>query len=509
MFGLILNWFRSLFNHSRQNRQRREIERQNEQNKNVVEHHDAPVEAYISKGHSENIIVSGNNKEIRDRVCCSAAYNAFQVGEGVVILHCGNSGLESLLLDAFGSSGGLYLINESNQLYDPFLDMDKNQIAQLVLSSATESCKVQHNGGIYIKGLTDYLIARGQVPCARSYIRCPHDSMWRRIQEHVHNGDMTAAVAEEINDELTRGQVERGNVEHYFNVLNSQAGTILADKEIIKSGNGINVRRAVNRNQVVVFDITPSASDLLMNVLLQEIKNCMSEGKRFTFVLDSIPADSSEALGRLLRNFSSKCKFVFSAEDAYAETLTADKLFDSLLSKADTVFISQHDSAETGEKFSAYLGRFQKLEINNTSAVGDGYSSRSPFVPDSTNASSIISVQRVDRPRVEESEITALEQNSLFIKKERRSEIIKAHCIDGNSRDTYPEPRRRTTNTTSSRHFSWLTFILLLIFIPPAAFIYSMVVCRRTGKIISAILLVLMVAAIVAQIILMTKYGSY
>ena len=138
--------------------------------------------------------------------------------------------------------------------------------------------------------------------------------------------------------------------------------------------------------------------------------------------------------------------------------------------------------------------------------MGDTYSTYGQILPGSSNTN-IVGIQRVDRPRVEESEITGLEQNGLYIKKERRSEIIKAHCIYGNARATYAEPMRRTTRTPSSSRFSWLVFILLLIF-PPAAFIYSLIVCGRTGKIISAIILVLMLAAIVTQIILMTTYGS-
>lgn len=116
-------------------------------------------------------------------------------------------------------------------------------------------------------------------------------------------------------------------------------------------------------------------------------------------------------------------------------------------------------------------------------------------------------IQRVDRPRVEESEITGLPYNTLFIKKERHSEIIKAHCIDGNARESYAEPRRRSIRATSYRRFSWLIFILLLILVPPAAFIYSLIVCGRTGKIISGILLVLMVATITTQIVLITQVG--
>lgn len=502
MFRIIFGWIRRLIERSRMRRRIGDIERQNEISKNVIEYHDAPVEAFISGEHSRNIIVSGNNKQIRNRVCCSAAYNAFSNGEGVILLHCDNFELESLLTDAFEGTSGLHLINEFNPCYEPFLNMGKNQIAEMVLSSATDACKVQHNGGIYIKGLTDYLTARGQVPCVRSYNRCPHDTMWRRIQEHVRNGDMTSAVAEEINDELTRGQVERGNVEHYFNVLNSQGSNILADKNVIKAGNGTNIRHALSLNQVVSFDVSPSANDLLMNVFIQEIKNCMANGMRFTLILDSIPADSSEALGKLLRNFSSKCKFVISAKDVYSETANVENLFDSLLGKVDIVFISQHDSAETSEKFSNYLGKYQRLESTSTYTMGDTYSTYGQILPGS-NSTNIYGLQRVDRHRVEESEITSLDNNWLFIKEERHSEIIRVHCSSGTARGHYATPRRRPLRRISTKRFSWLIFILLLILIPPAAFIYSLIVCGRTGKIISIIILFLMIAAIVAQIVLM------
>ena len=67
MFGIIFGWIRRLVDRSRIRRQLRDTERQNDVNKNVVEHHDAPVEAYVNREHSENILVSGNNKQIRDR----------------------------------------------------------------------------------------------------------------------------------------------------------------------------------------------------------------------------------------------------------------------------------------------------------------------------------------------------------------------------------------------------------------------------------------------------------
>lgn len=496
MLGLIFGWIRRMFERSRIRRQIRNINRQNEVNKNVIEYYDAPVEAYVSKERIENIIVSGNNKDIRDRVSCAATYNAYKLGNPVIVLHCGNEQLEHMLEDAFSSENGLHIVNETHKLYDPFLDLDKHQIAQLVLSSANDSCKIQHNGGIYIKGLTDYLLARSHMPCASSYIRCPHDDMWRRIQEHVRNDDISSDVAEEINDQITKGQVERGNVEQYFRVLNSQASCILADKNTVRGTDAISIRRAINKNAVIAIDVVSSSSDLLLNVLLQEMKDAMSNGKRFVFVLDSIPVDSSESLGKLLRNFSSKCKFVYSSRDAYSDTVGTENLFDTLLGKANSVFVAQHDSADTSEKFSGYFGKYQKIEINNTITSGDSYATYDQILPGSSTAN-IYSMQRVDRPRVEEREITGLGANKLFIKKERRSEVISVRCSNGSPVETYSEPRRKPLNTPSVRSFNWGVFIPLLVFFFPAAFVYGFFTTGRRGKIVFGTLFLAFIAFVV------------
>ena len=60
------------------------------------------------------------------------------------------------------------------------------------------------------------------------------------------------------------------------------------------------------------------------------------------------------------------------------------------------------------------MGKYQKLEITNTYTMGDTYSTYGQILPGSSNTN-IVGVQRVDRPRVEEGEITGLEQNSLYL----------------------------------------------------------------------------------------------
>lgn len=172
----------------------------------------------------------------------------------------------------------------------------------------------------------------------------------------------------------------------------------------------------------------------------------------------------------------------------------------------DEGLLAEISSAETSERFSNYLGKYQKMEVNNTFTTGDTYSTYGQILPGSSNTN-IYGIQCVDRPRVEESEITGLSSNTLFIKKERRSEIIKAHCISGNARGTYTEPRRRLTQTRSTNRTNWVLFVFLLIFTPPIGLLYGFITSGRRGKIVFGILLLLLIALFVTGIILVTTQG--
>lgn len=503
MLGMIIGTIRRIFSELSVNRQLRNIERQNDDNKNVVEYYDAPVEAYISKEKIENIVASGNNEDIRDRISCAATYNAYKLGYPVIVLHCGNEQLEKLLRNAFSQERGLHIINRKNKLYDPFVGLDKDQITQLVLSSVTEDCKIQHNGGAYIMGLTGFLIANECTPCASSYIRCPHRDLWNRIENRIRQGDIPQGVANEIKDQIEKGESERGNVEHYFGVLNRQAECVLADRDTVEDGNAISIRRAINNNEVISIDVVSSASNLLLNVLVQEMKDAITQGKRFAFVLDSIPVNSSKSLENLLENFSNRCTFVYSSRDAYSDTSCTETLFDTLLGRANSVFVMQHNSASASERFSKYFGKYQKNEVNNTITRGDNYATYDQVLPGSST-SRVHTTHNVESNRVEEREITGLASNKLFIKKERRSEIILVRCTDGNAVETYSEPRRKSpvgatpSSPSSSRsRFNWGIFILLFVVFYPAAFVYGFVTSGRRGKIAFGIIFLVLVAGMI------------
>lgn len=506
-FGMIIGFFRRIGQRNQNERQLNNIEVQNERLRNVSTYRSAPIEAFVVRHRRGNILVSGNNQSIKNRVSCVAAYNSCLRRKPVVILHCGNSELERLISEAYSTEYMHYIINRNNPIYDPFLGLSKEEISQLVVTASSGSNRVERIGGIggtYINGLTDYLLANGRTPVASSYIRCPHDELLSRVLRHQENGEISDADARHITDEITQGKSEQGKVEQCFRVLNTQASCILS-----RSADwAISIRKAIDENETISIDLVSASNDLLISMVLQEIRDAMSMGKEFLLVLDSIPIDASESLGQLIRNYSSSCNFVYASSDAYSDTQSTANVFETLLAKSNTVFVMQHNSANTNKKFSEYFGEYQRVEINTTYASGDTYATYGQILPGSSN-SNITSTQRVNKPRVEERDIASLSYDELYIKCDSNQEIIHVRSTDGVATGRYEQPRRLHAQSSRirTRRINWLVFFLLFFAFPPAAFIYSLVVCGRTGKIVSAIFLVLTVALIITYFVLLHVNG--
>lgn len=493
----IIGFFRGIFNRHRARRRTHELLAQNQRARDVMLYYDSPVEAFYALDMEGNIIVSGNNAALRNRVLTAAAYHRCQRRIPVIILHCGNKALERLVADAYERERAPHIINAEHPEYDPFTELRKEEISQMVISSSGSDNKVERIGGLYINGLTDYLLARGRRPMVRSYISCPHDAILSRVMEHRADGSMSEADATRISSEITQGKAEQGNVEQYFRVLDTQASCILARK----AEDAISIRKAIEEGKTIMLDIVSASNILLINLLVQEITDAMARGKRFLLAIDGIPVDASEGLARLMKNYSNACNFVYSSSDFYADTQSTANTFETLLAKATMVYVMQHSAAQSGKKFSEYFGQYRPVEINTTYVSGTVYPTYGQLLP-GTNSSDVQTTQLTDRPRIEERDIAELAPDEMFIKRNSEHEIMRVRCTAGEATGMYEAPRRRGRwPRLPAVGVNWALFVLLLL-VPPAAFIYLFAVGGRVGKIVSAIVLVLMLVGVIVSNVL-------
>lgn len=497
LIGCIIGLFRRDARRRNVNRWMQNVETENTQRKGVVEYTDCPIETFVSRTGDENIVVSGVNRELRNRVVCSATWNCYNAGRGAVVLHCGNSALVELLSDTFRDTVGLYSINASNPIYDPFLDLDRSEISQLILSSSGNDCRIERNGSSYMYGLSEYLQLMGRPLCVDSYCSCLRDRGYEQTMELAESGRISDFVARRINSDLAQGQMERGNIEQYFNVLKQQGRNVLVAENSVDYA--ISIKSALRQNQVVTFDLGNASNALLLNVVVQEIREALALGLRFSVVIDSIPLSASESLDQLFRNFSGQCTYVCSSQDVYADTQSTSNVFDTLVGRANSVFVLQHYSAVTCQKFSEFFGEYQMTEVDQTLSSGDTYQTYGQVLPGAAY-NDVYHRQHVNRRKVEPQEISGQNIDHAYIRQNGSGDIVSVRCSSGNARGLLTTPRRRRPSgqiRSFFRQINWFLFGLLLLVFPPFAFIYSFVASGRTGKIVSAVLFVLTLLLIV------------
>lgn len=497
MLRAIIGFFAGLFRR-RSNRRNsenylREIGQQNDSNKNVIEYRAVPIEAFLPDDPAENAIISGTNDDLRARAVCASAWRCHEAGRSAVILHCGNTRLAAALRETFRGAENFTCIDSEHRAYDPFVGRDRAQIVRFAIAASDDEHKIGQSGGMYLYGLCDYLMNTERIPCVAAFSDCFES----RAFENLGDGNLSAFVAQRINTELKQGFSQAGEVEYFFQSLRSQAGGILSLEGDIREA--VSIRSAVRNNGVVALDIGNAANSLLLNAVIQELRDVAAEGARFTLLLESVPVDAAKSLGAFLRTFAGGCSFFCSSANFYADTQSEENVFSTLIGKSGTVIVLRHAPGQACAKFSDYFGTYSKAEVSRTLVQGDSYNTYTQILPGSSS-SNIIGVQYTDRPRVENHDIATQAADHAFIQK--NGTIYSARLTCGDAR-TRPElPRGGTLRPASPnaprarRRFNVLIFILLL-FLPPFAFVYSLAVCGRRGKIISAVLLVLTVIAIV------------
>lgn len=491
IFGFIFGTFRRSSQRRNTNRQLDNIDIQNENQKNVINYRNCPIEAFLSSDRIENIVCSGANNDLRNRVNCAAAWNCHEACRGAVVLHFSNYALTNLMSSTFGDTSSFCSISQSNPCYDPFVELNRNEMSQLILSSSGTNYKIERIGNSYIYGLTDYLQLIGRPVCTDTFFNCLRDRSYEQIMEEAENGRISDFIARRINSELAQGQMEIGNIEQYFSVLKQQGSSIIATESTAR--NAISIRKALKNNEVIMIDLGGATNTLLLSVVIQEIRDAISSGMRFSLIVDSIPLDVSESMGQLFRNFSGLCTYVYSSQDVYADTQSTSNVFETLIGRAGTVFVLQHYSSAASRKFSEFFGQYQKVEVNHTFTRGDNYMTYGQILPGSSTAD-VYGTQHVTKPRVEESEITSQHINHAFIKQNGISEVISVQCTAGDARTQYEAPQRGGNQQPvrrRTRRINWCIFALLFIFCFPASFIYTFFKTGRKGKIISAILFAL------------------
>lgn len=439
LFGFIFGAIRDSRERRRRRKRTRRIERENLDRRNITEYAPSPIEAFVSLSGSVNMVVSGENDEIRSRILASAAYNSCNSGRPVLILHSGNRALLNRLGETFSSDSRYISISRDNPVYNPFSSRGAEEISQLAVRAANGRYSIGHSGTRFIDAVTAYMSAIGAPLTVDSYLNCIRREEYMNLDERLRYGDISESDYRRLRLAIDETRQERGSVEFFFNHMNTYASSVLATGAAVRDS--VSIKSAIESGRVVAFDVTSSANVNLLNIIAEEISELLARGVVFTLMLESLPLVDAQRLKELLYGFSGRCNYVYSADDVYSSTLGSDNAFDAILGRADTVFISRHSSGESSRRFSQFFGSYYEQVVIRSSSSGMSRPYNRFFRDRGYSDSDIVHPE--NKPRVEEGVINSMPYDVVYARLPERSDISLINVTPGEAGVSYPLPSAR------------------------------------------------------------------
>ena len=357
-----LTW--ALINRHKQKKNLEVIQQKNIDAQGIVYYEPSNIEAFFEYTEPiENIIISGGEEFIRLRALARCMECAYSQGYTPVVLHANNYNLENYLASVFGTTNISYL-NGQFPYYDPFIGLTDNEISQIILNSTTENYEIKGLGKYYIDGISAFIRSKKIKPYLWMYITCPHMEFNDKVNDAVDKGLITEDYGRRIMSQIVQGEMERGNIENFFAKLRNEGEYIIAKKNTLS--NAVSVNSVAALKGAVVFDIRNSSNMLLINIILSEIEMLKNKGEKVFLCLDGIQVTNNQLLKNYMSSSGGQSPICMLSHDAYADFLGDDKLFYSVLGKTSKVILSKHISAFSCNKYSEFIGSYDKQEITET-----------------------------------------------------------------------------------------------------------------------------------------------
>lgn len=390
------------------------IERNNELRRNITRYEPSDIEGFIERDNQVgSYVISGGISDNRSKAAASIVACSLSQGVPTVVLHEGNVNLQKHVENATSFTGNKVIITNSTSVYDPFYNRSDQEICNLIINSSGNRTLINALGQQYILGIIDFIKSKNIPPYCEMLLTCPHNILFEKLDDAQQKGYLTDQRATSIRNLLMQGQSERNNIQAFFSQLAYQGDGILANKS--NRDSSVNVRTAVSHDGLIMIDIGSSTNDILLNLIINEIKEVLSSGKRIMLVLDGISINSNELLANVIKSLSSRCLTTLVSDDVYSMLGADDSLFHSFVGNACKCIVFSHTVGVTCNKWSEVFGYYdvdkvsQNLGSNMNYQWGYGFGSQYS-INVSSNREFIVKPEELSRMTV--NEVYVLDRNA-------------------------------------------------------------------------------------------------
>ena len=368
-----------------------------------------PLDSYL-----ENIIVSGGDSSERLGIGERIIDNCFEQNRPMIILHLGNGGLENIV----ASNQYGVVINKRNKLFDAFTSFELQEICQMVFDTQKQKYDIKAPGRYIIQIVYELLSCKNVRPYFSNFANCPYHQLSERINNRVQGGFITKEEADDLNSLLMMGQTECAKIDSFFHDMKAQMSHIAAENA--NDIGGYSILSAIKNNQVLCVDLNSTANMMLVELVVNSLTIAMSRGYQFSLFLDDVSIANNELLKNLLSQKSGHNNIILS-RDFYSLLGGRDDVFSTIVGETDKTVLLSHGSHISCEKWSKYIGEYDKIDVAENRNAGWSQSSNWGY---STNQGQTMTEKR--EYKIKPEQLNRLVSGEIIIYDNQTGSLIQA-----------------------------------------------------------------------------------
>ena len=158
---------------------------------------------------------------------------------------------------------------------------------------------------------------------------------------------------------------------------------------------------------------------MLLELIVNSLIIAMNRGYDFSLLIDDIAFTNNELLKNAVCQKSNHHNILLS-KDLYSLTGGKDETFSTIIGEAEKTVLFAHNSSTSCEKWSKYLGEYEKIDVAHNQNSGFSQSSKWGY---NTNSGQTETLKR--EHKVKPEQIKSLSQNEVFVYDNTNSNLIQ------------------------------------------------------------------------------------
>lgn len=347
------------------NRKASDIIINNEIRKNITRYGLSDIEGFIQRDPSDgSYIITGGQPQFRNKAVTAIVSSCNYQNIPVIILHEGNTDFQNQIEQSPAFATNKTVVNHNKAIYDPLYNKTSQEIYNLIINSAPSGYSIAAVGQQYISGVYEFIKSKSIPPFSDMFLNCPHDTLFDKIDDSLSQGYLTNQDAVKIRNLLIQGQSERYNIQTFFSDLARQGNGVLANQKNRAAAS--NIKKVAEHNGLIMLDIITSTNNILLNIIINEIKEVLATGKKIMVILDGISLSTNDKLNNLMKSLSARCLTTLVSDNVYAMFGSDENLFLAFVGKSSKCIVFSHALGISCTKWADVFGYYDTDKISQT-----------------------------------------------------------------------------------------------------------------------------------------------